>query len=306
MSEQAVPLSLLDAALRGALLAMLLLLVSEMRRRLPQWRATRVGTLMAVGLCVQIISATPWFEANIPWAWQTPAVAVSVGNAALFWVFVQALFIDDFKWTPRHVAAWLVVVTLTLWNCATGWQHAHPLVLALQRAAPLVFAALAVVTASRQWKSDLVESRRRLRRFIVVTGTTYTLTMLALRLSSPRGRLSVASSMLDVALLLIIVGGALWQLLRLRGVELIAPEVNTRPHATAQSTAKTAADATDSDDEALVLALHHSMTRERAYRRLDCGQPSAALENARVPTAPHHQPAPGASQLQRLHQRVQN
>lgn len=115
---------------------MLLLLVSELRRRSPHWPSTRVGTLMAMGLCVQIISATPWFEATVPWVWQAPAVAVSVGNAALFWVFVQTLFLDDFKWQPWHVGSWLAVVVLTLWNCATGWQHAHPVGLALQRAVP--------------------------------------------------------------------------------------------------------------------------------------------------------------------------
>jgi AraC-like DNA-binding protein len=269
MSEPAVPWGLLDAALRGALLITLLLLVSEMRRRLPQWRATHVGTLMAMGLCVQIISATPWFEASVPWTWQAPAVAVSVGNAALFWVFVQALFIDDFKWTPWYVGAWLTVVALTLWNCTTGWQNAHPVALALQRAVPLVFAGMAVVTASRQWQSDLVESRRRLRRFIVVTGTAYTLTMLALRLASPRGRLSDASSMLDIALLLVVVGGALWKLLRLDGLELIAPQTATGPVPIAQATTKTTPDTSDSNDEPLVLALHQAMTQQHAYRTED-------------------------------------
>jgi AraC-like DNA-binding protein len=262
-------LSLLDAALRGALLITLLLLVSEMRRRFPLWPASRVGTLMALGLCVQVVSATPWFEAHVPWAWQAPAVAVSVGNAALFWVFVQALFMDDFKWTPWHVAAWLAVVLLTLWNCATGWQHAHPVGLALQRAVPLVFAVLAVLTASRQWQSDLVESRRRLRRFIVVTGTAYTLAMLALRLASPRGRLSDASSMLDVALLLVIVGGALWKLLRLQGFEFVAPEASTSTLSMAAPTAKTKTAPSEAHDEPLVLALHQLMTLNHVYRSED-------------------------------------
>lgn len=266
------PLSLLDAALRGALLVMLLLLVSELRRRSPRWPATRVGTLMAMGLCVQIISATPWFEATIPWVWQVPAVAVSVGNAALFWVFVQALFLDDFKWQPWHVGAWLAVVALTLWNCVTGWQHSHPVGLALQRAVPLVFAVSAVVTASRQWKSDLVESRRHLRRFIVVTGTAYTLTMLALRLASPRGRLSDELSMLDVVYLLVIVGGALWKLLRLHGLELFAlpsPQAQILPPSHARTAGKSAADTPESNDEKLTLALHKTMNHDHAYRSED-------------------------------------
>jgi AraC-like DNA-binding protein len=269
MSEQAVPLSLLDAALRGALLAMLLLLVSEMRSRLPSWPATRVGTLMAAGLCVQIVSATPWFEANIQWAWQTPAVAVSVGNAALFWVFVQALFLDNFKWTAWHVGAWSAVVALTLWNCATGWQHAHPVALALQRAVPLVFAVLAVVTASRQWQSDLVESRRRLRRFIVVTGTAYTLTMLGLRLASPSGRLSDASSVLDVALLLVIVGGAALKLIHMKELELVAAPASIEPVIDQKKYAVTPPDRLDVNDEPLEQALLQAMTQDHAYRSED-------------------------------------
>jgi AraC-like DNA-binding protein/uncharacterized membrane protein len=265
MSEPAVPLSLLDAALRGALLVSLLLLVSEMRRRLPRWPATRVGVLMALGLCVQVLSSTPWFEAHVLWVWQAPAVAMSVGNAALFWVFVQALFMDDFKLRPGHVAAWFSVVALTLWNCAMGWQHAHPVGLALQRAVPLVFAVLAVITASRQWQSDLVESRRRLRRFLVVTGTAYTLTMLALRLASPRGRLSEASSMLDVALLLVIVGGATVKLIRMQELELVAAPMSIEP-VVDQKTAVTLPDRLDANDEPLEQALHQAMTHDRAYR----------------------------------------
>jgi AraC-like DNA-binding protein len=153
-----------------------------------------------------------------------------------------------------------------------GGRRAHPVGLALQRAVPLVFAVLAVFTASRQWQADLVESRRRLRRFIVITGTAYTLTMLALRLASPHGRLSDAASMLDVGLLLFVVGGALCKLMRLQGLEVLAlplPPASSLPLDMAQTSAKTTPDAFDSHDEALVHALHELMTKERAYRSED-------------------------------------
>jgi AraC-like DNA-binding protein len=269
MSEQALPLSLLDAALRGALLVMLLLLVSELRHRLPRWPATRVGTLMAAGLCVQIISATPWVEANVPSVWQAPAVAISVGNAALFWVFAQALFIDDFKWTAWHAGAWLAVVALTLWNCATGWQHAHPVGLALQRSVPLIFAVLAVLTASRQWRSDLVESRRSLRRFIVATGTVYSLTMLGMRLVSKQGRLSDASSLLDVASLLVIVGGATLKLMRMQELELVAAPAFIAPLQQQAAAVAASPDKAEVNDEPLAQALHQAMTQDHAYRSED-------------------------------------
>ncbi|TBM86533.1 AraC family transcriptional regulator, partial [Mycolicibacterium smegmatis] len=95
-------------ALRGVLLALLLVLALILGRDRPRLAVARAGVLLAMGLCVQVIGSTPMFEASVRRAWQSPFVAVSVGNAVLFWVFVQALFDDDFRLRPVHVAAWLV------------------------------------------------------------------------------------------------------------------------------------------------------------------------------------------------------
>ena len=113
----ALLLMLFDAALRGMLLALLLLLAWVLGRDRPRLPAARAALAMMLGLTVQVISSTPQFEAQVPRLWQAPLVAVSVGNAVLFWIFVQALFDDDFRLRPLHAAAWLAVAALAGFNC---------------------------------------------------------------------------------------------------------------------------------------------------------------------------------------------
>jgi AraC-like DNA-binding protein len=296
----ALPFVLLDAALRGALIALLVLLAVLMRRDRPQLAAARVGVAMTVGLCVQVISSTPLFEAAVPRLWQAPWVAVSVGNAVLFWVFTQALFDDEFAPRPVHAVAWLLAVALSGLNCAVLAYSASavvPITMGLQRAIPLVFSALAAWAAARHWRADLVEDRRRLRVFVAVSGIAYTLAFLAVRLGSPRGQLSGWAATLDVGVLLLIVGVLVFGMLRLVSSNLFssAPPtahihslVSTLPAAeptgpdllsatvsdgiaSSDPTAPMPALAAGSDpaEDRLALALQHLMAVERVYRADD-------------------------------------
>jgi AraC-like DNA-binding protein len=219
----ALPSILLDAALRGVVLALLLLLALVLGRDRPRLPAARAGVALTLGLGVQVIGSTPLFETLVPRLWQAPLVAVSVGNAVLFWVFVQALFDDNFALRPFHVVAWIAVAVLAAFNCvavAGGASVLAPVTMGLQRAVPLVFAVLAALAAAVHWREDLVEKRRRLRVFIVVTGVGYSVGMLAVRLVSPHGRLSGLSATVDVAVLLAIVAVVAWRMVRLAGSDL--------------------------------------------------------------------------------------
>ncbi len=180
----------------------------------------------------------------MPRLWQAPLVAVSVGNAVLFWVFVQALFDDAFVLRPLHGLVWLA-----------------PFTMGVQRALPLVFSVLAALAAARHWRSDLVEERRRLRVFIVVTGIVYTLASLAARLASPRGQLSGLTATLDVAGLLAIVLAVAMRMLRVTRSTLFAPSAPVANDATQPPV--------DPAEDRLAQALEHAMTVERAYRAED-------------------------------------
>jgi AraC-like DNA-binding protein len=297
------PLMLLDALLRGTVLALLLLLAAVLGRERSPAPVVRLGMLMALGLAVQVVAAMPWIEWQLPGPWQAPLVAVSVGNAVLFWLFVRALFDDDFVPRRRHALTWAAVAGVSGLNCLLHSGSGVPGVLAgfggwatlLQRVLPLVFAGLAIAAAVRHWRGDLVEGRRRLRLFIVIAGSAFTVAQLALRLASADGRLSAAGAGLDIVLTLAMVATIAVRLLRLGASELLP---TARPAAPAVASARAAttppalppapppapappapavpwpADAPSADappapdpaDDRLAAALDHAMQHQRLYR----------------------------------------
>jgi len=281
------PITLLDAALRGVLLALLLVLALVLGRDRPRLPVARAGVLLALGLCIQVIGSTPLFEATVPRARQSPFVAISVGNAVLFWVFVRALFDDDFALRPLHIASWLAVAVLAAFNCAMVAGSASvlaPVTMGIQRAVPLVFAVLAAMAAASQWRADLVEGRRRLRVFIVVTGVGYSVGMLVVRLASPRGQLSGPSATADAAMLLLIVAVVAWRMVRLAGSEFfpaaqapaaispVMPDAPAPPPQLAEVPAEpepAPEPASDPAEDRLAASLQHAMAIEFAYRSED-------------------------------------
>jgi len=273
--------ALLDAAMRGTLIALLLVLALVLRRDRPALGASRASAALCLGLCVQVVSSAPYFEAQVPRIWQAPFVAVSVGNSVVFWIVARALFDDEFAWRPGYTLAWLAVASMSALNCAYGANHPSMLWLSgavLQRAAPAVFAALAALAASAHWQDDLVEDRRRLRGFIVVAGIAYTVAQLGARLGSPHGRLSGPAASLDVAFLLAIVAVVTVRLLRLTATELFpaaspaaasapclpvtSPPVPPGPPTVAPDTTAPGEPAEDP----LAGALHSLMSDQRVYR----------------------------------------
>ncbi|MES2042082.1 MAG: helix-turn-helix domain-containing protein [Pseudomonadota bacterium] len=266
------PLVLLDAALRGTLLALLLLLSAILGRDRPQLLVVRAGIALCLGLAVQVISATPWFEVMVPRLWQAPLVAISVANAVLFWVFVQALFDDDYVLRLWHVLAWFAVAALSALNCAVvagSGSIIAPLTMGVQRAIPLIFAALAALAAARNWRTDLVEQRRRLRAFIVIAGSIYTVLLLIARLSSPQGRLVGSTAMADVLVLLLIIAIVTFRMLKLGHLDLFPlPAVSPKERHVLQAHPLPVT-ASDAGEDKLVIVLQKLMQDEQHYRSED-------------------------------------
>jgi len=304
MTSPFPPILLLDALLRGMLLALLALIawvLGRDRRGLP---AVRAGMALAAGLAVQIASTMPWFEQAAPRMLQAPAVAISVGNAVLFWIFVKALFDDGFAFRPLHALVWIVAAGLGGLNCivfALGGTAIAPYTMGLQRAIPLVFAVLTVQAAAAGWGGDLVEGRRRLRGFIVIGGIAYTLWQLAARLASRGGHLSDTGATLDAAILLCVIAPVAFSMLRLARTELFAqarpqPSRPTKvspplqpsgpltvaPPSSTETALADAVQAPAADDAelALVDALLRLMSDERAYRRENLSVASLASQLA--------------------------
>jgi len=271
-------LPLIDAALRGALVALLLLTATRLVRDRFDAPAARVGTLLLLCLTVQTFASSPSMENSGPWWWQAPLIGVSVGNSVLFWVFAQSLFDDEFALQRKHVITWLAVIALGVLFFAVVVMPQQrelatfPLAVAIaMRWTPIVFAVLAVVAAASQWRADLVEGRRRLRVFILSMGTLYTLITAAARLASEDGRLSGWMPSLDTALLLGIVGTLAAQVLRVVDTELLrvplAPAA--QPPAPLAGWVAKPAPAPDAADERLAAELQRLMAEQRAYRTED-------------------------------------
>lgn len=214
--------ALLDGALRGALVATLLIVAAALARERPLPAVGRVALALQAGLVVQTIASTPLLERGLPILWQAPLIGLSVGNSVLFWLFARALFDDDFTLRPRHWAIWAAVVAIGGSFCFSlalvGSQALLTVLLRiLLRWLPACFAVLVIGAAAWQWRGDLVERRRRWRSFIVVAGSAYTVAMVAARLAAPQGLLSPAAAGVDNAALLLIVLVSAIATLRLSG-----------------------------------------------------------------------------------------
>ena len=275
--------ALADAALRGAVLLLLLALAGGWWRPHRGRPEAGTGGLLAAGLAVQVVSSTPTFEAAVPWAWQAPWIAVSVANALLFWWFVQSLFDDRFAWRPWHAAVWLAVAGLSGLNCTlaaqgSSWLHTTG---TAQRLVPLLGAGLAAWAALRQWRADLVESRRRLRLFVLFTGVGYTLVTLLLRLNTPHGRLAPWAAALDMASLLTMLLGVAALLLAQHGrsetahaapfADAPVPQAEPEPPRPAALNPPTAdaAPAPDAAEIRLAAALAQAMDTAQVWRAED-------------------------------------
>ena len=276
-----MPWPLIDAALRGMVFVLALLLAVLLWRQRRQLPAALAGAALplSLGLAVQVFGSAPTVEWQAGCAVQAPLIAVAVGNAVMFALFSAALFDDGFRWRAWHGAAWLLAAAIGAAQCpaVVGLPDDHVLRTALRlalRLIPLLAIAAAVWMALRHWRADLVEARRRLRAVLVTAGIVYTLVQLAARLSTPTGLLTPGLALLDVAVLLAVLLGWALAVLQIGGGGLMAvprpvPEPAAPPPTRAEDGAADAVEAmapAAGPDQALAAAVQQAMAVDRAYR----------------------------------------
>ena len=250
-------MALIDAGLRGALIALLALVIAAL---LPQWRHARHTTLvrlavaLSASLIVQTVSASPWVERELACGPQAPGVGVSLGTAVVFWLFARAVFEDGFRLRAWHGALWAAVAaygaTVCVWG---GWWPGW----VVMRAIPVTFALLGLAAVVGPWRVDLVEARRRLRGLVVGGGSAYALTQVAMRVGSGGGGLSDGAALTDVVLLLV--------LTTLIAGRLLVPRAQTLWGEPEPPPAPPPAPAVDPQDERVAQALAAYMGGERGY-----------------------------------------
>lgn len=276
-------LPLIDALLRGALLATLLLLARSLRRERLGARG-RTALWLSLGVAVQTLASLPDVEWRVRPLWQAPLVAVSVGNAVLFWLFVKALFDDEFQPGRWHAVAWAAVAGLGLFNAGFVAETQSPLApwsFGLQRLVPVLCTLLVLREALHHRHADLVEPRRRLRVFIVALGAFYTLLQIGLR-TAGGGRLEPLAALADTLVMLVLVGTIATRVLRLTPSVLfpldepvaVPPGADAGPRAELRAPAQVAGTAAaslpptppDPAEQQLIERLQRLMREDRAYR----------------------------------------
>ena len=111
-----MPLAVLDLALRSATVALLLVLGVVLLRDFRGVLAGRLAAAFALGSAAHAL--TSGVGVTVPFSiWHAPLIALSTGNAVVFWLFTRALFDDAFRMRRWHGLIWIAVTAFSFVNC---------------------------------------------------------------------------------------------------------------------------------------------------------------------------------------------
>ena len=254
-------LSTIDIALRGATVALLLVLAASLFRGFGTVLAGRLAAAFALGSAAHAVTASIGATSQVA-AVHAPVIGLSTGNVVVFWLFTRALFDETFRLRWWHALIWVAVAVFSFVNCmwlapASG---VRPSIVAINLLA-LGFIVLAVAQTITSWSADLVEHRRRVRVFIVSAAALYGGLNAVLQISlSGSGPAEIANTV-NSAVLAAVVAAISIAMMRVEGADLFpaAPQVQAGASEAAVVEASAA-------DQKLIDALMRLMGDERIYR----------------------------------------
>jgi AraC-like DNA-binding protein len=260
--------SLIEAALRGGAVVLLVLIAVLLLRDARRVPAGVFAALFALGAASYAIVSASAF-APIPPLWLLPLRMMGMGNPLVFCLFAATLFDDDFKPSWLHAVAWLTMVAFGLVACL--WIDAAPARWAFS-AFGLACNAIGVWYVLAERALDLVEERRRLRAVLVVLLALYSAAIIATEIALPAGsggpmlHLANAVGLLTITLVFAVVLLAVSGDSALISLPLAGPPVQVtspyRPAAMPDQGDRVERD----DDTRLLAALRRLMEHDRAYR----------------------------------------
>ena len=173
-----ITLASLDLLLRGAAAALLVFqLIPLFGSKLPQlhrWAlAAFITSVLAYLLC-----SRPDF-ASFSWGLKLPALALCLMTAPLLWLAMRVVFDDRFAWSLTIGIALALTLALgagvVMGVGGMAVDVAHKLVL-------MGFAVATLWAVLKDWRSDLVQNRRRLRTWVAASLGVYVLLVLGFEL----------------------------------------------------------------------------------------------------------------------------
>ena len=195
-------MSTLEAALRGGAVVVLLLRVVVLAQDARNDQVSRYSALMLLGIAAYVVESAPGFGA-LGLGWRTIIHVVNSGAAAVFWVTMGAIFVDEFRPRWYHGLAWLALTVLG----AVEMSIRPTSIGAVHTALSLSCILLGLWHALAGRTTDLMEGRRRLRVVYAVAIALYTVLIIAADWLWPGGLsaapLSLANSVALVTLIFV-------------------------------------------------------------------------------------------------------
>ena len=260
----------IDLGLRGAVVALCLLIAALALRDRRDSMAAQLGAALAIGAAASMICSAPTFPRPFAW-WGLLLLAVASANSVVFWLWARAAFDDDFVPRPWHGVLW-TAVAVAQWLDASGITRSAALELAIERTLSLTFLGLALLAVAQTlltWRADLVEGRRRLRLVVLIGASAQIVLNSYLSfLQQPSIPTFSMASVANAFVLFMLVGLSAWNLLETgtRDGSILLP-------ATGDAASGARAMASDNRgkpaaiEPVLLRRLEQLMTVERAYRR---------------------------------------
>ena len=258
-------MSMLEAALRGGTVAILLLVAILFLRDLGRSPAGRNCPLFLLSAAGYVACSAPGL-ARLDTPLGLLLLVVSLGLPALFWMSAAAIFDDEFTPSWRRVFAWIGLVVLGLWSILDG----QPLVDFAYYGLSLLFVGLAARQALIGRETDLVEARRRLRVQLAVSSASYAAVIMIADMVSPGSSGTAPFSIVNaIGLAAITFAFAISWLGLAREAPLLSPANSQRssPSTEVGPDHAPAARPLDEQEKALLEALRKLMEEQRLYRQ---------------------------------------
>jgi AraC-like DNA-binding protein len=191
-------MSVIEAAIRGGTVTVLLLAATLLLRDRRQVPARLYSALFALSVAAYVVASAPGFH-GLDLRWRIPIGLASFGAPAVFWLAAAAYFDDDFKPSLYQHLGWLGLVLLGLWQML-GDQP--PIAYFLHLGLSLLFIVLAAWHTFVGRDADLLEGRRRFRVVLVISTALYTAGIIISQWLLPGSEASAPFSLINAAGLL--------------------------------------------------------------------------------------------------------
>src|SRR5262245_39074399 len=191
-------MSVIEAAIRGGTVTVLLLAATLLLRDRRQAPMRLYSALFALSVAAYVIASAPGFY-GLDLRWRIPIALASFGSPALLWLAAAAYFDDDFKPSLYQHLGWLGLVLLGLWQML---GNPSPIADFLHHGLSLMFIVLAAWQAFVGRDADLVEGRRRFRLVLVISMALYTAGIITSRWLRPGSEASAPFSLINAVGLL--------------------------------------------------------------------------------------------------------